>query len=282
MNKTLDMVLISFKRAFTWKPSEISIAGIMLAVGLIANIWFKIGNWHVATIAIYMFMAVSLPFGIALLTTFLIDFLTLIFTTGLGTWWWSFALGPIIVVVVSKMIFTTLNIGEKFKHKWIMPAAFAALTLIVGIVYFIVKADMLSINKQMYHGKLETEDHKTTRLIQQYIAIVSFAFISMLLIFNVTMLYLGKRKLFKINLFITMIATAFIFDVLYNPISIMNWYMTAPNAWLKLDDFNMNIYRPIVWGGIAKMFVHLFFATPILISIYISYRYIPSFKDRWV
>ena len=282
INKAKTNIIDSIKRAFIWRTSEITIAGLLLAVGLIANIWVKIGNWHVATIAIYMFMAISLPFGIALLTTFLIDFLTMVFTTGLGTWWWSFALGPILVVIIAKMLFTTLNIGEKLERKWIIPLAFSILITICGIVYFSVKSDMLSTDKMLYHGKFETSEKQTTRLIQQYLSLVSFIAVVALLFVNTWKIYSNKKKLFKINLFLAMLVTAFLFDVIYNPLSIMEWYINAPNAWFKLDEFNTTIYRPIVWGGIAKMFIHILFATPILVSIFISYKYIPSFKDRWV
>lgn len=250
----------TIKSYFKTSPREISLAGILVAIGIVSDSFIRINHYTFITISIYIAISLVLPLWLSIISVILIDTLQLVIRGVIGLWFWSLQIEPIIIALIASFLKYTL---DKFKNKkevtWIVSF------IIIGFIATFIT--ILSIDyKRLYperiliSGKLESEEDMIGRLIQKYLSLIGSI---ILVIFLSVKLFKFSKGIKNKNPLVlaTMILIVILVDWIYHPWSINEWRYRVLGV-----DKSTELFRLSIINGIWNSSFHLSLNIPIVYS----------------
>ena len=228
--------------------SEMVMAAMFLAIGIIAKSYIKIGNTEFVTIPIYIALAITLPLSLSLITSILIDTLSMLFKGTIGTWWWTFTMEPVFVILISFLIFNLFKNIKEPKLNFSFLIGIIVILFSIGVFYFSKNGYKLFVTSNL------------EKKVTNYISVIAFGII---IIFFTTISFLQlfeKIKPSNSMLILIIISSSIIVDILWFPFSLNNWLEHFNGHTLSTDALR--------WTGFIRSFIHIFFSYPLAKGIY--------------
>ena len=250
-----------FKGEFKIDIMQLTLAGILLAVGIISEGYIRIGYTTFVTFGIYLAVGLLLPLWLGLATGALIDLLYLVLIGWIGDWYWTMGLEKWLIVIIgwgSKFLYTAIK-----SKKLLVTLSIVTLSVIltVGLWALIYKGDQFSTEKMMVRGKLEDSAAYTTRWITNSFAIVGLTTITIFILWNVYN-YIKNKKQSEYLVTVLMASFAAVIVMwIYHPWNVAMWYKykRGIDNWHLYEIYEINaILKSIFYIGIGVPVVSMF------------------------
>ena len=245
---------------------QITLAGILIGIGVIADTFFRVGRYTFITTSIYIVIGLLLPIWLGVSAALAIDTLQLIFRGMLGYWYWSLQLEPAIIVFISftlRFLFTSI---KSKKVMQIISILFMVAIIIGGSLMIGLESEKLSVSRNYIHGRhphFESDSEFTTRLIRSYISILGLIFVIAIMSNEIYKITKGKTTNRRIASLIVVVITALLFDWLYHPWAVYNWQVNSLGLAPSLEIFKINVITGI-WGSTF----HIGMGIPLVAAMY--------------
>lgn len=265
-----NSILNKIKSSMKFNIHQIILASILVGIGIIIDSYMRIGYFTFLTMVIYIFLGISLPLWLGIISATLIDTFSLLARGVIGYWYWALQLEPIIIIMFSflfKFIITS-KINEKKILALTTLVTFIMLLMATSIFAFIYQWDNFQL-KQLVNkdGSIEKTENMIFRITQYYCALIGIIFILYILFIKIYKFKKDKNN--KISILIFIIFISIIIDWIYHPL--------ATSFWLSSQVLNTE-WKPLLYKnyfsiGVIKSLIHIF------ISITVFSILIPAWQN---
>ena len=257
------------KKIFKINIRQMALSAIMISIGIVSTSFIKIGHFELITNSIYIILGLFMPLWLALVGALLIDNLSMIIKGEVGYWFWTYALIPILIVVISFLVKLFIFKTRTRKIEMIIGITVMLILIIASILILSLQTNELSFSKvkhtSWYNHKTRDENNEEIiiRLITNIGAIIGLIIISIMFFIKVWEFHKGAKEKGYITLFIMVIIISIIIDWLYNPFATLLFYkhLGSPNL-------GINTFKIFMSIGIWKSLFHIAIYIPIIYSFY--------------
>ena len=240
-------------------PFNIVLTGFLVCIGMLIDAYIKIGYNSFAILPIYILVGIILPIHFGLTAGVLIDTLSQVLQGQIGGWWWSFAIQPIIIILITKVLYLIFNKKQIKPYIWYISLLFSILVATLGITYIVLNSSDFGSNK-------------TDKVITAYLRVLGFAFITLWLTWMVFRFKNHENRHDKLVSLLLIVLIAILIDWFINPLSAMEWHLNAPNAYAPIKSWNNELFNTFIWMGIGKSLLHIFIGLGILSGTMIAIK----------
>lgn len=241
--------------------SQLALAGILLAVGVIGEGYIRIGYTTFVTFGIYLTVGLILPLWLGMITGALIDLLYLVLIGWIGDWYITFGLEKMLIVIIGFFGQFFYSLIKSRKATLIISVAFLLIILIGGTYVLVSNDNQLSTNHIIKHKHLETDTQFLERWLKNGFAFAGLAFIALFMIFHIIHYIKGTRRSEYLATVLIAIFAAIIVQWLYHPWNVATWYehKRGVNMWAHYDALEVSaIISSIFYIGISVPIVTMF------------------------
>ena len=254
------------KKQFKWSIQEIVLSGFLIAIGMFADAYLKIGNAKLISMSIYILIGLILPLPLAVLSAFIMDSMSMLLQGMLSQWWWSMAFQPIILVIIAFSIKSLFILIKDNKIQALVSLIICIILIIGAISYFYLHSDRFSlkfINKEKHSFQIHQ------RLAQIYISLIGFILISFVSFFIILKNYKNKNNNNFFLCFSVILISVILIDWIYAPLAFMDFQMHSSNAYMSLHGkWNQQIYETVFYTYIMRSGIHMFICILLIPSVY--------------
>ena len=263
-----------FKKSMKVNIFQLSLAGILLCVGVLAEGYIRVGYTTFITFSIYLTVGLILPLWLGVATGLLIDLLYLVLIGWIGDWYWTMGLEKVLIVIVGWAGQFFYSLVKSRKLTLILSVSFLLIILVGGTVAFVTKDNQLSQDHILNRGKLETDTQFLERWLKNGFAIAGMLGISIFMILHIIHYVKGTKKSEYLATVLMAIMAAVIVQWLYHPWNVAMWYQykRGVSSWDHYD----------VWQ-ISAMISSLFYigiSIPIVTMFWTIYKSSTYFKNK--
>lgn len=240
---------------FKVTPKQIALAGIMVSIGIVAEVFIRIGEVTFLNISIYMAIGIVLNIFLGIISVIVIDTMQMIFRGRIGEWYWSFQIEAILLVITAFIIKQLLTKIKNRNHIFYTSISLLSILIITFTTVFIIQSSELSFEHKYIRGHLETDEQLATRLTQKIFSVVGIIILCLYMSFKI---YKFKTKEMEKNplVMITIILTIIIIDWFYHPWAVNEWRSTVLGINWSYEVFNLSIIKGI-WMSAFHMALNI-------------------------
>ena len=269
-----------FKKSMKVNIFQLSLAGILLCIGVISEAYIKIGNTTFLSFGIYLTLGLILPLWLGASTGVLIDLLYLLINGQIGSWYWTMGLEKIIIVTVGWSLQFLYSLIKSRKITIAISISLLIIILVGGTIAFLTKDGLLNTqhnlvwNKHEHKMLYETEEQFLERWLKNGFSFAGILFISIFMIWHIYYYIKGTKKGEYLATMIISIIAALIVYWMYHPWNVAMWY----KYYLNIDWWEH--YDALQISGIIRSMFSIGLAIPIVTMFWTIYKSSTYFKNK--
>ncbi|MEE3927980.1 hypothetical protein V2E24_00100 [Mycoplasmopsis ciconiae] len=284
--KDSQAMTIKTPKFLKFRLIEIPISAFLVALSLIVGAIVKftplrfLGLNSDIELVFYTLMGFFLNLFPAMIAAFVSDFISVLYTGGLGTYFWTYALVPPLAAACSYLFFRLIR--SKFTNlKLILPNLIILVASVVMIAVVQVKISETKVDSGSLSVRLIEGRNNPLRFLNNVPFVVFYSLITILILLNFFSwaltgyyyIFREQKSLLTLNSFTVLVFILLVFRWIWGPIAFIeyfNAYIAKSNNVKSYGKDYLIIMVPIV----IKSLFSLALFTPILISMIVPFEWL--------